>query len=162
MWPSTPCAGPRRVGTRVLEGGEARTVAISQTYHAGLEDVWDACTSAERIPRWFVPVSGELKLGGRYQLEGNAGGAIEGCAPPTSFFATWEYGGEVSWIEVRFGAEATDRTRLEIEHIAHVSDERWAEVGPAAVGIGWDSAGPGLSPAPSRGPAVDPAAGAGR
>ena len=149
----------RRVGTRVLEAGEARTVTISQTYRAGLEDVWDACTSAERIPRWFLPVSGELKLGGRYQLEGNAGGTIEGCDPPTSFFATWEYGGEVSWIEVRFTAEAADRTRLEIEHIAHVSDERWAEFGPAAVGIGWDMAILGLSLHLSGGPAMDPAAG---
>jgi uncharacterized protein YndB with AHSA1/START domain len=149
----------RRVGTRVLEAGEARTVTISQTYAAGIEDVWDACTSAERIPRWFLPVSGELKLGGRYQLEGNAGGTIEGCDPPKSFFATWEYGGEVSWIEVRFAAEATDRTRLEIEHIAHVSDERWAEFGPAAVGIGWDSAIMGLSLHLSGGPAMSPAEG---
>jgi uncharacterized protein YndB with AHSA1/START domain len=149
----------RRVGTRVLEAGEARTVTISQTYAAAIEDVWDACTSAERIPRWFLPVSGELKLGGRYQLEGNAGGTIEGCDPPKSFFATWEYGGEVSWIEVRFAAEAADRTRLEIEHIAHVSDERWAEFGPAAVGIGWDSAVLGLSLHLAGGPAMDPAEG---
>jgi uncharacterized protein YndB with AHSA1/START domain len=149
----------RRVGMRVLEAGEARTVTISQTYHAAAEDVWDACTSAERIPRWFLPVSGELKLGGRYQLEGNAGGTIEGCDPPESFSATWEYGGEVSWIEVRFTAEAADRTRLEIEHIAHVSDERWAEFGPAAVGIGWDSAVLGLSLHLSGGPAMDPAEG---
>ncbi len=149
----------RRVGTRVLEAGEARTVTISQTYAAAIEDVWDACTSAERIPRWFLPVSGELKLGGRYQLEGNAGGTIEGCDPPKSFFATWEYGGEVSWIEVRFAAEAADRTRLEIEHIAHVSDERWAEFGPAAVGIGWDSAVLGLSLHLSGGPAMSPAEG---
>src|ERR1700756_100371 len=87
----------RRVGTRVLEAGEARTVTISQTYAAAIEDVWDACTSAERIPRWFLPVSGELKLGGRYQLEGNAGGTIEGCDPPKSFSATWEYGGQGGW-----------------------------------------------------------------
>ena len=40
----------RRVGTRVLEAGEARTVTISQTYRAAIEDVWDACTNAERIP----------------------------------------------------------------------------------------------------------------
>ena len=146
----------RRVGTRVLEAGEARTVTISQTYRAAIEDVWDACTSAERIPRWFLPVSGELKLGGRYQLQGNAGGTIERCDPPRSFFATWEYGGEVSWIEVRFTAEAADRTRLEIEHIAHVSDERWAEFGPAAVGIGWDMALVGLSQYLSGAPAVDP------
>ena len=114
----------RRVGTRVLEAGEARTVTISQTYAAAIEDGWDACTSAERIPRWFLPVSGELKLGGRYQLEGNAGGTIEGCDPPKSFFASWEYGGEVSWVEVRLTAVAPDRTQFEIEHIAHVAADR--------------------------------------
>jgi uncharacterized protein YndB with AHSA1/START domain len=135
----------RAVGSRVLEAGEARTVTISRTYTAAIEDVWDACTSAERIPRWFLPVSGELKPGGRYQLEGNAGGTIERCDPPESFFATWEFGGEVSWIDVRLTAEAAERTRLQIEHIAYVSDERWAEFGPAAVGIGWDSIVMGLS-----------------
>ena len=31
-----------------------------------------------------------------------------------------------------------DGTRFELEHIAHVDDERWAEFGPGAVGIGWD------------------------
>jgi len=30
------------------------------------------------------------------------------------------------------------RTRLELEHIAHVDDERWARFGPGAVGVGWD------------------------
>jgi Activator of Hsp90 ATPase homolog 1-like protein len=96
----------RKVGTRVLEAGEARTVTISRTYAAAIEDVWDACTNAERIPRWFLPVSGDLRPGGRYQLEGHAGGTIERCDPPASFLATWEYGGEVSWIEVRLTAEA--------------------------------------------------------
>src|SRR6516225_1137365 len=149
----------REVGSRVLEAGEARVITISQAYEGSLDDVWDACTNPARIARWFLPVSGDLKLGGRYQLEGNAGGTIESCDPPKSFFATWEYGGEVSWIEVRFTAEAADRTRLEVEHIAHVSDERWAEFGPAAVGIGWDMALVGLSLHLSGGPAMDPQAG---
>jgi len=146
----------RKVGTRVLAAGEARTVTISQTFGAAIEDVWDACTSAERIPRWFLPVSGDLRPGGHYQLEGNAGGTIERCDPPKSFFATWEYGGEVSWIEVRLTAEAAGRTRMEIEHIAHVGDERWAEFGPGAVGIGWDMAVLGLSLHLSGRPAVNP------
>ena len=146
----------REVGTRVLEAGEASTVTISRTYGAAIEDVWDACTNAERIPRWFLPVSGDLRLGGHYQLQGNAGGTIERCDPPRSFFATWEYGGEVSWIEVRLTAEAADRTRMEIEHIAHVGDERWAEFGPGAVGIGWDMVVMGLSLHLSGRPAVDP------
>ena len=152
----------RRVGARTMEAGEARTVVVSQAYDAAIEDVWDACTSAERIPRWFLPVSGELKLGGRYQLEGNAGGTIERCDPPESFFVTWEFGGQVSWVEVRLTAledGGAARTRLEIEHIAHVSDERWAEFGPAAVGIGWDSAVLGLSLHLSGGLAMSPAEG---
>jgi hypothetical protein len=47
----------RQVGTRTLEAGEARTVVVSQVYDAAVEDVWDACTSADRIARWFLPVS---------------------------------------------------------------------------------------------------------
>ena len=146
----------RKVGTRVLEAGEARTVTISRTYSAAIEDLWDACTNAERIPRWFLPVSGDLRPGGHYQLEGNAGGTIERCDPPKSFFATWEFGGEVSWIEVRLTAETAGGTRLEIEHIAHVGDERWAEFGPGAVGIGWDMVIMGLSLYLSGRPAVNP------
>src|SRR6266568_8799732 len=109
-----------------------RSVVVRREFDTPIEDVWSACTSAERIPRWFLPVSGDLRLGGRYQLQGNAGGTIERCDPPKSFFATWEYGGEVSWIEVRLTAEAAGGTRMEIEHIAHVDDERWAEFGRAS------------------------------
>jgi uncharacterized protein YndB with AHSA1/START domain len=135
----------RTVGTRTLEAGEARVVAISQTYDADLDDLWDACTNAERIPRWFLPVTGDLRVGGRYQLQGNAGGTVERCDPPHGFAATWEYGGEVSWIEVRLTEVSDGRTRFELEHIAHVDDERWAEFGPGAVGIGWDLAVIGLA-----------------
>jgi uncharacterized protein YndB with AHSA1/START domain len=71
----------------------------------------------ERIPRWFLPVSGELRAGGRYQLEGNAGGTIERCDPPTGFSATWEFGGSVSWIEVRLTVTGNGGTRLELEHV---------------------------------------------
>ena len=121
----------RQVGSRVLEAGEARVVTISRPYAAALDDVWDACTNSERIPRWLLPVSGELRLGGRYQLEGNAGGVVERCDPPRSFAATWEYGGDVSWIELRLDPDG-DGTRFTLEHIAHVDDARWAEFGPGA------------------------------
>jgi uncharacterized protein YndB with AHSA1/START domain len=135
----------RTVGNRTLEAGEARVLTISQTYDAPLEDVWDACTSAERIPRWFLPITGELRLHGRYQFEGNAGGVTQRCDPPKSFSATWEYGDEVSWIEVRLSPEGDGRTRFELEHVAHVDDERWLQFGPGAVGVGWDSGLLGLA-----------------
>jgi uncharacterized protein YndB with AHSA1/START domain len=128
----------REVGRRVLEAGEARTVTISQTYGVTADDLWDACTNPERIPRWFLPITGELRLGGHYQLEGNAGGTIERCDPPRGFAATWEFGGKVTWIEVRLEPEAASATRLEIEHIALAEDDHWTQFGPGAVGIGWD------------------------
>jgi uncharacterized protein YndB with AHSA1/START domain len=145
----------RQVGTRVLEAGEARVVTVSQTYDAPVEDVWDACTNAERLPRWFLPVSGDLRPGGRYQLEGNAGGTIERCDAPTSLDATWEFGGEVSWVELRLTAEPDGGTRLQLEHVAHVDDERWAQYGPGAVGAGWDLALVGLAVHLASGEAVD-------
>ena len=128
----------RQVGGRTLEAGEARTVTVKRVYETELEDLWDACTNPERIPRWFLPVSGDLEPGGRYQLQGNASGTIERCDPPRGFFATWEFQGEITWIELRLTPEPAGGTRFELEHIAHVDDERWAEFGPGAVGIGWD------------------------
>jgi len=128
----------RTVGSRTLEAGEARVSTVSQTYQTTVEDLWDACTNAERIPRWFLPITGDLRLHGTYQLKDNAGGTIESCDPPHRFTATWEYGGEVSWIEVRLTPVDTERTRFELDHIAHVDQDRWAQFGPGAVGVGWD------------------------
>jgi len=145
----------RKVGTTTLEAGTARVVTVSQTYATDLDDLWDACTSAERIPRWFMPITGELAVGGTYQLEGNAGGEVLSCDPPKSFSATWEYGGDVSWITVRLTAEASDKTRFELEHVAHVDQERWTEFGPGAVGIGWEMGLVGLFLHLTEGDAVD-------
>jgi uncharacterized protein YndB with AHSA1/START domain len=130
----------RSVGSRTLEAGEARTVTVSRVYDTPPEDLWDACTNPERIARWFLPVSGDLRLGGRYAFEGNASGTIERCEPPSSIDATWEYGGQVSWVELRLVPESGGRTRFALEHIAHADDELWAQFGPGAVGTGWDQA----------------------
>ncbi len=131
-------ASQRHVGSRVVEAGVERTAVISQDYDAAVDELWDACTNPERIPLWFLPVSGDLRLGGSYQLEGNAGGTIQRCDPPDGFAATWEYGGDVSWIDVRLGPGSEGRTRLVLEHVAHIDAERWAEFGPGATGVGWE------------------------
>jgi uncharacterized protein YndB with AHSA1/START domain len=153
---------PRHIGavTRVVDdrqrdGRPARVVVATRTYDSDIADVWDAITSAERIPRWFLPISGELRLGGRYQLTGNAGGEITACEPPRHVAMTWEFGGEVSWVEVRLTEESEDRTRLVLEHIAHVDDDRWNQFGPGAVGVGWDLTLLGLDEHLRSGAAVD-------
>lgn len=130
----------RQVGTRTLAAGEARTLVVSRVYDTPTEDLWDACTKPERLPRWFLPISGDLRPGGRYELEGNASGTIERCEPPHSIDATWEYGGQISWVELRLAPEPDGRSRFVLQHIAHIDDELWAQYGPGAAGIGWDQA----------------------
>jgi uncharacterized protein YndB with AHSA1/START domain len=148
----------RQLGARTLAAGEARVITIRRVYDTTVEDLWDACTNPQRIPRWFLPVSGDLHEGGRYQLEGNASGTISRCDPPVGFDATWEYGGDVSWIELRLSPDPTGGAVFTLEHIAHVDDERWVQFGPGAVGVGWDLGllGLGLHLA-SGGEPVDPA-----
>ena len=147
----------RQVQPRTVEAGEARAAILARTYATDLEDLWDACTNPERIPRWFLPVSGELRAGGRFQLEGNAGGTIERCEPPTGFRATWEFGGATSWIELRLTAVDEATTRLELEHIALVDDDIWRRFGPGAVGIGWELSLRGLERHLAGGGRPDPA-----
>jgi uncharacterized protein YndB with AHSA1/START domain len=127
----------RAVGARILEAGEARVVTIRRVYDTTVDDMWDACTNPERIPRWFLPVEGELRLGGRYQLKGNAGGTVTRCDPPTGFDATWEFGGQTSWVELRLAPEG-EGTLFTLAHIALVDDEHWDTYGPGATGVGWD------------------------
>ena len=148
----------RTVGDRVLEAGEARVVTISQSYATDPADLWDACTNVERIPRWFLPITGDLRVGGHYQLDGNARGTILTCDPPREFTATWECGDDISWIEVRIAGEGAQRSRFELQHISHI-DDHWEQFGPGAVGMGYDGALVGLNVHLSTGQAVDPSAG---
>src|SRR3712207_8599013 len=61
---------------------------------------------------------------------------VQTCALPISksFAATWEMNGQVSWIEVRLSSDPDGRSRFELEHVAHVDDDMWAQFGPGAVG----------------------------
>jgi uncharacterized protein YndB with AHSA1/START domain len=148
----------REVQNREHEGRPARVVLATRSYDTGVDDLWDALTNAERIPRWFLPISGELKLGGRYQFQGNAGGSITACEPPRRLAATWEMGGGVSWVTVTLTAETAERTRLELEHMAHI-EAQWDQFGSGAVGIGWELGLMGLAKhLESGGASVDPAA----
>jgi uncharacterized protein YndB with AHSA1/START domain len=149
----------RNIGTKTIETGEAHVLTISQSYDTDPADLWDAVTSVERIPRWFLPISGDLKLGGTYQLEGHAGGTILTCDPPKNFTATWEYGGNVSWIDVTISSDGPNGARLVLDHIAHVDDEMWQQFGPGAVGMGWDSMLLGLALHLGTGESIDPSFG---
>lgn len=128
-----------RSGTR--DGVPTRTVIARRVYATDQADLWNALTDPERIPRWFLPVSGELRPGGQYQLDGNAGGVVESCQRPEGFAVTWEYGGQVSWVRAGLTPDPSGGTVLEVAHEATLDDPAfWEQYGPGAGGVGWDLA----------------------
>lgn len=136
-------AATRTVGTGSLPVGEARVVAVSRTYTAEPDDVWDAITTPERLARWFLPVSGDLRLGGSYQFDGNAGGEIRACEPPRHLLVTWVMGepdpaGDGSLVDVALEPAGEGRTTLTLTHTAIFPPDMWDQFGPGAVGVGWD------------------------
>ncbi|WP_028659141.1 SRPBCC family protein [Nocardioides insulae] len=147
----------REIHTGSREDQTTRVLVARRTYPAAQADLWSALTEAERIPRWFLPVSGDLEVGGRYQFEGNAGGVVERCVQPDSFAVTWEFGGQVSWLEIRLHPDGPDVTTLELVHEAVVDPDFWAQFGPGAVGVGWDGALRGLGLHLESGAALDAA-----
>ena len=127
----------RAVSSGEREGKPGRAVTLSRSLRATAPDLWDAVTNPERLPRWFAPVSGDLEAGGRYQLEGNAGGVISECERPSRFAVTWEFGEDVSWVEVSVSDEGAGRARLTLTHTMRPSDH-WDQYGAGATGVGWE------------------------
>jgi uncharacterized protein YndB with AHSA1/START domain len=129
---------------REVHAGTADTVGVllRRTYDAAAEDVWDAVTDPERLKRWFLPVSGDLREGGSFQVEGNASGDILTCAPPKLLRVT--FGGETSIVELRLIPEDDDRTTVELEHSVPKA-MAGGGAGALYVGPGWDGALLGLA-----------------
>ncbi|MET8862948.1 SRPBCC family protein [Nonomuraea sp. NPDC004580] len=124
---------------RELIDGKRKVQVLRRHYDAEIEDVWQACTDADRIARWFMPVTGDLRLGGHYQLEGNAHGEILRCEPPSMFTISWLFGPAPGFSEVEVSLTAKDGgTVLELRHTAEVPEEMWTQFGPGATGVGWD------------------------
>ncbi len=134
----------RSVKPTVRTGEPASAMVISRSYRAAVAALWDAVSNGERIGQWFLPVSGKLELGGRYQLERNAGGTITACAALSRFSLTWEMGEDVSWVDVAVAAEGKSSAQLTLTHTSRPSDH-WDRFGPGATGVGWEMGLVGLA-----------------
>ena len=142
--PAAIGATAREVRELTHEGQPAAAIVASREYPTGIDDLWDAVTRPERLARWFSPVSGDFRQGGRFQVENNAGGEIKVCEPPRTLELTWEFSGTVSWVSVRLEPAGEDAARLELTHLYIIDPEWEAKYGPGAGGVGWDLALAGL------------------
>src|SRR5687768_11824208 len=105
-------AQTRAVATGSRDGVTTKIAKAVRTYPTDRDDLWSALTEPQRLERWFMPVVGDVSVGGRYQLVGNAGGTVEQCEPPERFALTWEMQGMVSWVEVTLAPAESGGTTL--------------------------------------------------
>ena len=107
----------REIGSRRIAAGDARTILMRRWYGAAIGEVWHCCTDPERLSRWFVRPTGDLRVGGRFVLEGNAAaGEVRHCEPPRLLAASWVYGSRpADEVELRLAPQAGG-TVLELEH----------------------------------------------
>ncbi|MEV8437716.1 SRPBCC domain-containing protein [Actinosynnema sp. NPDC051121] len=128
---------------REVNAGSDETVGVllRRTYDAAAADVWDAVTDPDRLERWFLPVRGDLREGGGFQVEGNASGTVLTCAPPKLLRLTW--GAETSIVELRLTEDGDERTTVELEHTVPKA-MAGSGAGALYVGPGWDGGFLGL------------------
>lgn len=135
-------ATSRGVRRERTDGTEEVVVVIRRTYDAAVEDVWAAVTDPDRLRRWLLPVTGDLRAGGAYQLEGNVGGEIRRCEAPARLSVTW--GMESSVVDVRLSPDGDGGTVLDLEHSVPV-EIAGSGAGALYVGPGWDVSIRGLA-----------------
>ena len=104
-----------------IERSEGRwRVAMDEVYPTTREDLWEACTRADRLARWMAPYRGDLRLGGRWEAltddEVWGAGTVTACEPLHGFTTTWEVAGEPpSTLVVRL-EDGDGGTRLLLVH----------------------------------------------
>ena len=131
----------REVSRQHTESGETVAVTLQRRYEADQADVWQAITDPDRVRRWFLPVTGDLREGGNFQLEGNASGDIMTCEPPRHLTVT--FGGESSIVDVLLSDDGK-QTLLKLTHSVPI-EMAGSGAGALYVGPGWDGALLGLA-----------------
>ena len=111
-------------------------VRVERVFDTDIEDLWEACTSPERVARWIAEVSGDLHEGGRVNVmftsswTGTA--TIEVCESPSHLLLTTSDADDESQVEAWLTAEGS-QTRLVVE-------ERGLPVGALHFyGAGWQA-----------------------
>jgi uncharacterized protein YndB with AHSA1/START domain len=111
---------------RTIPAGPARVAVFTRVYGTTVEDLWDACTNPERLRRWYVPVTGDLHVGGTFQQANMGSGRILECDPP-------------GFLKLSLGARGADEIELRLSmgpregtaslHLEHATTLATHEIG---------------------------------
>ncbi|PUA80937.1 SRPBCC domain-containing protein [Nocardioides currus] len=103
---------------RALDDGRG-AVRVEDLYDTGIDDLWEACTSPERLARWIAEVSGDLRVGGTvdavFTSTWSGPSRIEVCDAPHHLLLVTEPGTEDEGEIEAWLTEEAGGTRLVVE-----------------------------------------------
>jgi uncharacterized protein YndB with AHSA1/START domain len=105
---------------RTIAAGAARVAVFRRCYQAPIDDVWDACTNPDRLRRWYVPVSGDLRIGGTFEQALMGSGEVVKCEPPHRLKLS--LGGGADEIELSLSVGEGAGTLLELQHATTIDE----------------------------------------
>lgn len=131
---------------------EPDTICYERTFAHPPARVWQAITSEEELPQWFVPLPAhlDLRVGGQWSMDEPSPsdnptfqGTIIDFQPGGRIEMTWREGPSSMWFEVE-GADDAGTTHLLFGHRLD-RDDAVDGRGGEAIGYGWDEqpCGPG-------------------
>jgi uncharacterized protein YndB with AHSA1/START domain len=102
-------------------------VRVEDLYDTDIDDLWEACTTPERLARWIAELSGDLRVGGTihttFTSNWTGAGRIEICDRPRHLLLTMEPGTDDESELEAWLTEEGDRTRLVVEERGLVLDQ---------------------------------------
>ncbi|CAN5472834.1 hypothetical protein BH23CHL4_BH23CHL4_20620 [soil metagenome] len=124
---------------RLIRTPDGRTLLITRTFRAPIEDVWASLTESERTARWIGPWTGEGRVGGTVMVQMTeeegaepSAGVIRACDPPRSFSLDLDSGEAGSWSVAVELTEDAGITTLELKHHLYDTDD------VSSIGPGWE------------------------
>jgi uncharacterized protein YndB with AHSA1/START domain len=110
----------RMLSTMRADDATHGTVRVEDVYDTDVDDLWQACTTPERLARWMADVTGDLRVGGEFEATFTSGwegtGRVEICDPPHRLVVVNRQtdATEETVVEAVLTPEG-DRTRLVVE-----------------------------------------------
>ena len=94
-------------------------VRVEGVYDTDIDDLWEACTTPDRLSRWIAEVSGELRVGGSFEASFTSAwtgpGRVEVCDRPHHLLLTMQPGTDDQSELEAWLTEEGDKTRLVVE-----------------------------------------------
>jgi uncharacterized protein YndB with AHSA1/START domain len=109
----------KTIGTMRALDEKRGAVRVEDVYDTDIDDLWEACTTPERLARWIAELSGDLRVGGSiyatFISTWTGPGRIEICDAPHHLLLTMEPGTDDEAELEAWLTEEGDRTRLTVE-----------------------------------------------